>query len=64
MKYHLIRALALSTLFLYPSMAFAQDAPDAGDEFSGYTTIGIAAVPDYEGTDDTRILPLVDGKVF
>ncbi len=64
MQHHLIRTLALGTLLLSPAIASAQDAPAKSGEFSGYTTIGIAAVPDYEGADDHRILPLVDGKVF
>lgn len=64
MKYNLILTIALGTLLLTPSIALAQDAPEESDEFSGYTTIGIAALPDYEGADEHRILPLVDGKVF
>jgi MipA family protein len=64
MKHSLIRTIALGTLLLTPSIALAQDKPEEGDEFSGYTTIGIAALPGYEGADDHRILPLVDGKVF
>ena len=60
---NLIRPLALGTLLLSPAIAAAQDQPADAAEFSGYTTIGIAAVPDYEGADDHRILPLVDGKV-
>ncbi len=64
MKHTLIRSILLGTLFLTPSVALAQIAPEESDEFSGYSTIGIAALPDYEGADDLRILPLVDGKVF
>lgn len=64
LKHNLIRTLAFGTLILTPSIALAQDKPEDSDEFSGYTTIGIAALPDYEGADDHRILPLVDGKVF
>jgi MipA family protein len=64
MKHKLIRTIALGTLLLTPSIALAQDKSEEGDEFSGYTTIGIAALPDHEGADDHRILPLVDGKVF
>jgi MipA family protein len=64
MKHNLIRTLALGTLLLTPSIALAQDKSEESDEFSGYTTIGIAALPDYEGADDHRILPLVDGKIF
>ncbi|MCL9998940.1 MAG: MipA/OmpV family protein [Erythrobacter sp.] len=64
MHYNLIRSILMGTLFLTPGIALAQDASDESDEFSGYTTLGIAALPDYEGADDHRILPLVDGKVF
>lgn len=64
MKHTLIRTIALGTLLLTPSIALAQDNPEESDEFSGYTTIGIAALPDYEGAEDHRILPLVDGKLF
>lgn len=63
MKHNLNRTLVLGTLFLAPSIALAQDKPEENDEFSGYTTIGIAGIPDYEGADDHRILPLVDGKL-
>ncbi len=63
MKHTLIRTIALGAMMLAPAAAMAQDKPADADEFSGYTTIGIAAVPDYEGADDHRILPLVDGKV-
>lgn len=63
MKHQLIRTLAIGAVSLTPAAALAQDNPSAPDEFSGYTTIGIAAVPDYEGADDHRILPLVDGKI-
>lgn len=64
MTYTLIRTLALGTLFFTPAMALAQDEPASSDEFYGYSTIGLAALPDYEGAKDLRILPLVDGKVF
>jgi MipA family protein len=63
MHYNLIRSILFGTLFLTPSIALAQDKPEESDEFSGYTTIGIAAVPDYEGAYDHRILPLVDGRL-
>lgn len=64
MKHTLIRTIALGAMMLTPAVALAQEKPAEGDEFSGYTTIGIAAVPDYEGADDHQILPLVDAKVF
>lgn len=64
MKHTLIRSIALGALFLTPAAAMAQDNASDADEFSGYTTIGIAAVPEYEGADDHQILPLVDAKVF
>ncbi|WDA39642.1 MipA/OmpV family protein [Erythrobacter sp. BLCC-B19] len=46
-----------------PSAAFAQDETSDSNDVSGYATIGIAAVPEYEGADDYQILPLVDGRV-
>jgi outer membrane protein len=64
MKAQLIRTIAFGALMLTPTIAFAQEEPAKDDEFSGYTTIGIAALPDYEGADDHRILPLVNGKVL
>lgn len=64
MKRNLIRSILLGTLFLTPGIALAQDKPEEDNEFSGYATIGIAALPDYEGADDHRILPLVDGRLF
>jgi MipA family protein len=64
MKYNTIRSILLGTLFFTPGIALAQDKPEEDNESSGYTTLGIAALPDYEGADDHRILPLVDGKVF
>ena len=64
MTYTLIRFLAASTLFLAPTMVLAQDEPGRSDALSGYSTIGLAGLPDYEGADDLRILPLVDGKLF
>lgn len=64
MKNELIRSAIIGALLFTPAIALAQDKPAKSDEFSGYTTIGVAAVPDYEGADDHRILPLVDGKLF
>ena len=64
MKHNLIRTIAFGTLMFTPGVALAQDEPTKDDEFSGYTTIGIAALPDYEGADDHQILPLVDGKLL
>lgn len=64
MKHNLIHSILLGTLFLTPGIALAQDKPEEENAISGYVTIGIAALPDYEGADDHRILPLVDGKVF
>ena len=63
-----MKTASLSRLFPFfvialPSAAFAQDNDSDTNDVSGYTTIGIAAVPDYEGADDYQILPLVDGKV-
>ncbi|MFO6448026.1 MipA/OmpV family protein [Erythrobacter sp. NE805] len=46
-----------------PSAAYAEDNGSETNDVSGYTTIGIAAVPDYESADDYQILPLVDGRV-
>lgn len=63
MNAYLIRTAAIGAFFFTPAAALAQDEPAKSDEFSGYTTIGIAALPDYEGADDHRILPLVDGKL-
>lgn len=63
MQHLLIRTLTLGTLLLTPALAMAQDKPEEADGFSGYSTIGIAALPDYEGADDHRILPLVDGRL-
>jgi outer membrane scaffolding protein for murein synthesis (MipA/OmpV family) len=64
MQHNLIRSILIGTLFLTPGVALAQDTSEESDAFSGYTTLGIAALPDYEGADDLRILPLVDGKLF
>lgn len=64
MKNQLFGTIAMGSLFLTPDLALAQDNMSRSDEFAGYTTIGIAAVPDYEGADDHRVLPLVDGTVF
>ncbi len=64
MKHNLIRSILLGTLFFTPGIALAQDQAEDSDDISGYATIGIAALPDYEGADDHRILPLVDGKLF
>jgi outer membrane scaffolding protein for murein synthesis (MipA/OmpV family) len=64
MTHALIHTLTLGALLFTPSIAFAQEEPADTDEISGYTTIGIAAVPEYEGADEHQILPLVDGKVF
>lgn len=59
-----IRIAAIGAMLLTPAIALAQDAPAKPDKLSGYTTIGVSALPDYEGADDHRILPLVDGKIF
>lgn len=46
-----------------PSAAFAEDERTESNNISGYSTLGIAALPEYEGADDYQILPLVDGKL-
>lgn len=46
-----------------PGATYAQGDQLNTIEVSGHTTLGIAAVPDYEGADDFRLLPLVDGRV-
>lgn len=63
MKYPLLPTIASAALFLTPGLVLAQEQPEKDDEISGYTTIGIAAVPDYEGAEDHQILPLVDGRL-
>jgi outer membrane scaffolding protein for murein synthesis (MipA/OmpV family) len=64
MKHTLIRSIALGALTLSSAVAAAQDTATEDDDLSGYSTIGIAAVPEYEGADEHRILPLVDGKLI
>lgn len=65
MKTQLIHTAAIGALFFAPAAALAQDhAVTSRDQFSGYATIGAAALPEYEGADEFRILPLVDGKLY
>lgn len=63
MTYHAMLTTALGALLLTPSLASAQDAPPASNRLTGSAAIGIAAVPDYEGADDHRVVPLVNGRL-
>ncbi len=53
---------AIMPLWFVPGLARAgEDA--APDRLRGSAAIGIAAVPSYEGADDHRIIPYVDGRI-
>lgn len=63
MKLRLLLACAVCALTCLPTYAQAQDRADADDKLNGFATIGIAAIPEYEGADHHRFIPLVNGRL-
>ncbi|MCH8685265.1 MipA/OmpV family protein [Pedomonas mirosovicensis] len=60
-KVHVPSCVRVAALALAAGLAIGAApalAEDKSDELSGMVGVGIAAVPDYEGSDDYRILPL------
>lgn len=55
---------ATAGIMLGTDLAHAQDAPPpAQDNVSGTIALGVATIPEYEGAEKQRVIPLVSGQV-
>lgn len=63
MNYRFVLTCAFCALISSPSYAQAQDSAHADDRLTGYATVGIAAIPEYEGADHHRFIPLANGRI-
>ncbi len=63
MKTFIISATLLFVMGFFSVEAYSSETKQPEKYVSGYLGLGVAALPDYEGSDDFQAVPLISGKV-